>query len=93
MGHAWCAIQVRSIEQTTMSCEEGLALTHAPVTQASTRWMMMRKGSASAWIARQVSSSAAGWIDERPADSLAVSASSQSQFVIRKSHEGGVMVS
>jgi hypothetical protein len=48
--------------------------------------MMMRKGSASAWIARQVSSSAAGWIDERPADSLAVSASSQSQFVIRKIH-------
>ena len=31
------AIQVRCIEQTTMPCNQGLALTHAPVPQASTR--------------------------------------------------------
>jgi len=73
---AWHAHQVRSIEKTIMSCRDGLALTHSPVTQASTR-RMMRKASACAWIARQVSSSASREFDEQPADSLVVAASSQ----------------
>ena len=51
-------------------------MTHAHVPQARTRCMLIPTGTASAWIARQVSSSARE-CDKRPADSSAAAARCQ----------------